>query len=85
MKTSVPQTRPPRGNGWTLWCQIPINGLSPVCYVEVETWRWGWMETRLTDPCGSDPYANVAGLWWRPAGPMRPWLSGLAGMSRPHF
>ena len=69
MTTSVPQTKPPRGGGWLPWLD-PYGRMdaNPYDYVEVETWREGWTETGLQEP-GGNPYQNVCGLWWRPAGP----------------
>lgn len=68
MRTSVPQTKPPRGGGWRQWCNAIHE--TPYDYVEVETWREGWTETGLQEP-EANPMQNVYGLWWRPAGPKR--------------
>lgn len=64
-ETSVPTTHPP-GKGW-----LPYVGSnpSPPDYVEVELWRAGWRSTQLSVP-GENPWMNVYGLYWRPAGPM---------------
>ncbi len=71
MTASVPTTHPP-GHGWSLWFGWGGDPLeSPICYVEVEIWRKWWRETRLVDPWRMDPMTNIAGLYWRPAGPHR--------------
>lgn len=73
MRTSVPTTRPPKGNGWRLWYNTYgiQQGRSPYHYVEVEIWRQGWQQTELVDPTNLEPWFNVADLYWRPAGPTR--------------
>lgn len=67
MRTSVPQTIPPKGGGWHLWGVGPDG---PYDYVEIEIWREGWQQTHLQEP-ESNPWMNAVGLWWRPAGPKR--------------
>lgn len=69
MTTSVPTTRPP-GDGWATWSNpFGFDRAEPYDYAEVETWREGSAETGLLDPHNCNPYMNVAGLYWRPAGP----------------
>lgn len=67
MKSSVPTTRPPHGEGWTTWenpYRIPRS--EPYDFVEVEIWRRGWIETKIMVVDGFDPMFNVSGLWWKP-------------------
>jgi hypothetical protein len=61
--------------GWRCWAGMVdvamFNGKRPYDYVEVEIWREGWNAEQLVDPCQLPPMMNMAGLWWRPAGPLR--------------
>jgi hypothetical protein len=69
MSTSVPTTQPP-GKGWRRWDNpYGVSRSEPYDYVEVEVWREGYQETVLIDPHNCNPFMNVVGLYWRPAGP----------------
>jgi hypothetical protein len=69
MSTLVPTTRPP-GDGWLEWINPHrISRPEPYDYTEVEVWRRGDQSTTLLDPHRMRPETNVAGLYWRPAGP----------------
>lgn len=63
----------PSGRGWQSWMFRPTAGPQPLDYVELELWREEWPETRLVRPEEMPPEMNVAGLYWRPAGPLRRW------------
>lgn len=70
MNTSVPTTRPP-GDGWLTWSNpYGTARREPYDYAEVEVWREGFTQTHLQDPHNCNPYMNVQGLYWRPAGPL---------------
>jgi hypothetical protein len=59
------------GEGWRLWFPSAPDDYRPFDYVEVEVWRKDWERPELIEPRSVAGAMNIAGLWWRPAGPLK--------------